>query len=89
MALETTPPTPTESATEKPPRKTASAKPASRGLSKRAAAKDSATPIDNELIRETDGVAYIQESALHPSLDDEDGLDPRMKGLVESVLTVS
>ncbi|MDR1095947.1 MAG: hypothetical protein LBL31_06130 [Spirochaetaceae bacterium] len=41
---------------------------------------------DERIIHEQNGVAYIQEAALRPTADDEEGLDPRMKGLVDSVL---
>jgi hypothetical protein len=41
---------------------------------------------DEQIIREQNGVAYIQEAALRPTANDEESLDPRMKGLVDSVL---
>ncbi|MDR0638369.1 MAG: hypothetical protein LBG27_05645 [Spirochaetaceae bacterium] len=61
----------------------------SRGLARKASLINitDKTPVDYvDLIREQDGIAYIRETALHPTADEEKFLDPRMKGLVDSVL---
>jgi hypothetical protein len=61
-----------------------------RGLAQRASLIN--TPpktsinTDERIIRELEGIAYIQKAALHPTPDEEEDLDPRMKGLVNSVL---
>jgi hypothetical protein len=60
-----------------------------RGLARKASAIITArdTPVDPmDVIREQDGIAYIQKAALHPTADEEKYLDPRIKGLVDSVL---
>jgi hypothetical protein len=59
-----------------------------KGLARKASLIALKTSINAEeqLIRELDGIAYIQEVALRPTPDEEDDLDPRMKGLVDSVL---
>ncbi|MDR1232586.1 MAG: hypothetical protein LBK61_14440 [Spirochaetaceae bacterium] len=61
-----------------------------RGLVRKAAVINETLKIsadaDEQLIREQNGIAYIQEAALRPTADEEEDLDPRMKGLVDSVL---
>jgi hypothetical protein len=59
-----------------------------KGLARKASLIALKTSINAEeqLIRELDGIAYIQEAALHPTPDEEEDLDPRMKSLVDSVL---
>jgi hypothetical protein len=64
-----------------------------RGLAQKATlintAFKSSENTEEQIIRELDGIAYIQKAALHPTPDEEDDLDPRMKGLVDSVLKPS
>jgi hypothetical protein len=60
-----------------------------RGLARRASLINRAykTAVDPaNVIHEEDGIAYIREAALRPTTDEEKYLDPRMKGLVDSVL---
>jgi hypothetical protein len=61
-----------------------------RGLAQKASLINSALKTsgdtDELIIREQGGIAYIQKAALHPTPDEEEDLDPRMKGLVNSVL---
>jgi hypothetical protein len=60
-----------------------------RGLARKASLINMADkpPADApEVIREQGGIAYIREAVLHPTADEEKYLDPRMKGLVDSVL---
>jgi hypothetical protein len=61
-----------------------------RGLVRKAAVINetfkTSADMDEQLIREQNGIAYIQEAALQPTADEEEDLDPRMKGLVDSVL---
>jgi hypothetical protein len=61
-----------------------------RGLVRKAAVINetlkTSADMEEQLIREQNGIAYIQEAALRPTADEEEDLDPRMKGLVDSVL---
>jgi hypothetical protein len=60
-----------------------------RGLARKASLinmADNSSVDPTDVIREQGGIAYIRETALHPTADEEKYLDPRMKGLVDSVL---
>jgi hypothetical protein len=61
-----------------------------RGLARKASlintAQQALDSMEKQIIREQNGIAYIQVAALHPTAAEEEDLDPRIRGLVNSVL---